>query len=110
MSDQHTPEPWENDEGVIFFTSYNDDMCTEFKVRIANFNSNSDAYRAIVCVNKCAGLPQELLEQDEYSIKAELDSLDEQIELRMKAEKHIEELNVYIQQLEARIKELEDIK
>lgn len=42
--------------------------------------------RAIACVNACAGLPLSLLETPGYSIKAELDSLDEQIRLRMAAE------------------------
>ena len=47
---------------------------------------NDRGHRASICVRACEGLPDSLMEMPGYSIKAELDSLDAQIERRIKAE------------------------
>lgn len=79
-------------------------------ILIADIGDNDEyGSRIVACVNKCAGIPQELLEQPEYSIKAELDNVDEQINLRCEAEEYIEELNEYIKQLEEQLAELQGV-
>jgi|LSQX01.3.fsa_nt_gb hypothetical protein len=47
--------------------------------------------RINACVRACEGLPTELLADPEYSIKAELDTLDEQIAKRLEAESKLSE-------------------
>lgn len=44
------------------------------------------ARRLTACYNACEGISLEVLEYPEYSFKDELDTLDEQIRLRMAAE------------------------
>jgi PAS domain-containing protein len=52
----------------------------------------------LLCVNACRDIPQAILEQPDYSIKAELDSLDDQIQKRMKAEERVRELEAFIRE------------
>lgn len=84
MNEKHTPEPWEVREvdGLVAIC-HKSGWILENDIDEQN---KIDARRIIACVNACAGLPLSLLEIPGYSIKAELDSLDEQIRLRMAAE------------------------
>lgn len=115
---EHTKEPWKgyisrHTDGKDYFAIANANIeppCNGEVVGIfgelggiLESQTIADVKRVCACVNACAGLSNELLEQPEYSIKSELDSLDEQIAMRLKAEKHIEELNEYIKQLEANL-------
>ena len=58
---------------------------------------NNRGHRASICTRACSGIPDSLLENPEYLIKAELDSLDSQISMRLKTE---ELLNQSIEHLE----------
>lgn len=51
-----------------------------------HFKGIDAGHRASICVRACEGLPASLLEMPGYTVKAELDSLDAQIEMRIKAE------------------------
>jgi hypothetical protein len=92
----HTKEPW-------IINRYGAKWAIETEVTsIADVfwcntgNGSLNAQRIVACVNACRDIPQEILEQPDYSIKAELDSLDEQIQKRMKAEDRVKELEAFI--------------
>jgi len=50
------------------------------------------AQRINACIRACAGIPDDVISDPGYSIKAELDTLDNQIEMRTKAEQERDEL------------------
>lgn len=90
---KHTPEPWEvwNHDGD--WTIEARSIISGFMVDIANLSfSEQDARRIVACVNACAGISNEVLEAPDYSVKAEFDSLDAQIQGRVKAETQRDEL------------------
>lgn len=62
--------------------------------------SKANAERIAACWNACAGIPDEVLAAPEYSIKAELDSLDAQIAGRMKAERERDQYRARLAALE----------
>ena len=84
MNEQkHTPEPW--------IAGSTGDIETVTGAQIADFVPIShNADRIVACVNACAGIPIDVLTEPGYSIKAELDNLDAQIESRIKAERALE--------------------
>jgi hypothetical protein len=82
----HTPEPWEVREvdGLVAIAHSGG-----FVLEADDDRQNIvDARRICACVNACRRIETSVLESDGYSIKAKLDSLDEQINGRMKAEQH----------------------
>lgn len=64
--------------------------------------------RAIACVKACEGLPLSLLEMPGYSIKSELDTLDEQIRLRKAAENILDNYRLEVEKHLKTIREVLD--
>lgn len=81
---KHTAEPWHTIEGVDRQWR----LHSETVSHLATMGNpgEANARRIVACVNACAGIPIEVLTAPEYSIKAELDTLDEQIARRLNAE------------------------
>ena len=79
----------------------NDDLCILVDDCIIAVIKTPIAYaeHIVDCANACRGIPQSILEQPDYSIKAELGSLAEQIQKRMKAEERVRELETYVEEL-----------
>lgn len=96
----HTAEPWKAVKGVDRrWRIHSEKVLYIVKV---NEPGEADAIRIVACVNACAGIPTAVLTAPGYSIKAELDTLDEQIARRINAE---EERN----RLYARLLALEEV-
>lgn len=97
---KHTAEPWHTIEGVDRQWR----LHSETVSHLATMGNpgEANARRIVACVNACAGIPDEVLTAPDYSIKAELDTLDEQIARRLNAE---EERN----RLYARLLALEEV-
>lgn len=96
---EHTPEPWVAGtgeyNGVGHYMAVNNDeskavALTGIIGKEDAEKSKANARRIVACVNACEGLPNELLEGPDYNIKAELDTLDDQIAGRLKAEEEAE--------------------
>jgi len=88
----HTKEPWMlwdtvDKNGVDWLSVSTNGECRVVRELIANVTDKKsmnqtdidNGKRIVACVNACRDIPQAILEQPDYSIKAELDSLDEQI-------------------------------
>jgi hypothetical protein len=107
---------------ILFWPMLTEDVFVEYKGRMFRFfgdsydefieidlkgffeqNNYDDSIRIVACVNACVGIPTEVLSDPNYSVKQELDSLDAQIEARIKAEKERDELKAENDKLNARI-------
>ena len=103
---KHSKEPWKADMDSLERVSIRGSngvlvaWCSYFDIGLETEYAN--AKRIVACVNACAGIPDEVLTAPDYSIKAELDTLDEQIARRLNAE---EERN----RLYARLLALEEV-
>ena len=97
---KHTAEPWHTIEGGDRQWLLHSESVSHLATMGTPGEAN--ARRIVACVNACAGIPIEVLTAPEYSIKAELDTLDEQIARRLNAE---EERN----RLYARLLSLEEV-
>lgn len=96
---KHTPEPWhiektvhakDADGGYETWISAEwginewHGLAFTFGDEDSEDQAIANARRIVACVNACAGIEQKILEDPEYSIKAELDSLDSIIETSAK--------------------------
>jgi len=81
---KHTAEPWHTIEGVDRQWRLHSETVSH--LAIMGNPGEANARRIVACVNACAGIPDEVLTAPDYSIKAELDTLDEQIARRLNAE------------------------
>lgn len=61
------------------------------------------AKRIAECVRACEGIPSSVLSTPGYSIKAELDNLDEQINMRLRAEQRLSAVLASIDRAKASI-------
>lgn len=97
---KHTAEPWKvcrkdgflHIEAVVVKPDIYCDISTSLEL--------DNARRIVACVNACAGIPNEVLEAPDYSIKAELDRLDAQIAGRMRAERERDQIRARLAALE----------
>lgn len=80
----HTAEPWNAVMGVDRRWRIHSEKVSH--IVEVNEPGEADAIRIVACVNACAGIPTEVLSAPDYSIRAELDTLDEQIARRLNAE------------------------
>jgi len=87
---KHTPEPWNLIQYAQVYSK--DRLIADCRSWIPSGIDTNNAERIVACVNACKGIPTEVLSDPEYSVKQELDSLDAQIESRIKAEKERDEL------------------
>lgn len=62
--------------------------------------SIANARRIVACVNACRGISNEILEDPEYLIKKELETIDDLVNLREKAESERGEMRVRLAALE----------
>lgn len=99
---KHTPEPW----GVDFNNTYKgkphymvgvpgERICVALTGTVGagdDEESKANARRIVACVNACRDIDMTVLEMPNYSVKAELDTLDAQIAGRLKAESQRDEL------------------
>ena len=81
---KHAAEPWRTIEGVDRQWRLHSE--TVYHLATMGNPGEANARRIVACVNACAGIPDEVLTAPDYSIKAELDTLDEQIAWRLNAE------------------------
>jgi hypothetical protein len=113
----HTPEPWaayaakfSGIESIAIAkkdipkTERNRAVAVISPVFISDDEDIANARRIVACVNACSGIPLEVLESPGYSVKAELDSLDEQIRLRFEAEKNLSTYRHEIEKLNESIR------
>ncbi|MCD1654735.1 hypothetical protein K7J14_08450 [Treponema zuelzerae] len=97
---EHTQEPWRVEEigdrrNFLTIAKENESILTvveECGHGFGAFYKPDDALRVVACVNACRGISQEILEDPEYLIKKELDSIDEQFSMRKKSEAERDEL------------------
>lgn len=80
----HTEEPWKAVKGVDRRWRIHSEKVSH--IVEVNDPGEADAIRIVACVNACAGIPTAVLTAPGYSIKTELDTLDEQIARRINAE------------------------
>ena len=101
----HTPEPWGvwNHDGDWTIEAMSKKAGCMVDIANASF-SEPDARRIVACVNACSGIPLEVLESPGYSVKAELDRLDDQIRLRFEAEKNVSDYRREIEKLNESIR------
>lgn len=112
---EHTEEPWEvgvAGNGASGYIYCDDALgsavattCMEYTT-ISYEQKIANARRIVACVNACRGIPIEVLEDPEYSIKSELDSIDELYRLRKKAENNLADYRAEIETLNNRIRSL----
>lgn len=117
---EHTPEPWgtayrEDSEEMYHQDIFGPDeetlaVASWYPVKIDNrttgTNREANARRIVACVNACRGISNEVLEDPDYSIKAELDSIDELFRLRKEAEKNIADYRAEIDTLNNHIRSI----
>lgn len=107
---KHTAEPWRVEEignrrAFLTIAKEDDSILTVVDECGNSFGAvykRDDALRIVACVNACSGISQDILEDPEYLIKKELESIDELFNLRKKAESELNEMR-------ARLAALEDI-
>ena len=78
MSDQHTPEPWKQDEdSELLITNSELERVGETIVRT---DTKADARRIVACINACKGIPTDQLEGRTFG-KRYMDALKQRDEL-----------------------------
>lgn len=83
--EKHTPEPW----GLRkIYDGYQITTDEGEYIEMSAYN----ARRVVACVNACAGIPLSVLEKPGYSVKSELDTLDDQIEKRLRVEQWLKNI------------------
>lgn len=95
---KHTPEPWRAVNG--FDRRWRIHSETVSHLAEVSDPGEANAHRIVLCINACAGIPDEVLTAPGYSIKDELDSLDAQIAIRMMVEQERDRFRARLAALE----------
>lgn len=91
---KHTPEPWAARTDHLHYGTLSEIYAGTMLVEVGGDTSveeqEANTRRIVACVNACEGLSTEMLSTPGYRIKDELDNLDEQIAMRLKAEQKLD--------------------